>query len=508
MNLLLQQSNTVNVYAIAFTPDGRYTKYAKKLLITPRPKPDDYVYHEEEVLSYTKLSKRLDDIEANGVSQEKIEGAVSKYLDENPFDTGVNAEELKEAVDNALTEAKNSGLFDGKDGEPGKDGLPGYTPQKGIDYFDGTDGAPGEDGKDYVLTNEDKQEIAGIASGMIEVPESSNDAVHIGEDEPEDPDVSIWINPSKNNVSGGSSSGLSGTIDDTTPSTTTTYSSKKIDELLKAAGYVKNSKDIYTNPKTGDVCEYTFTIAGDTTDHPAYFSMKAAADILNANGFDIEVKTDINALKKLNNGDLTVWAAEWNTDVDPDMYQVYHKDSEATSTLNWGYRAILKNAGGRYDRELAIVEELSEIIDKARETLKEDERKAYYAEALDLVMDLAVELPTYQRSDLFAYNTNIIDESTLTPAADLTPFNGPMAKLWEVGLKESDGTGASSSTVVIIVIVAIVAVAGAGVGVFFVLKNKKAKAAAAKAPATTAPKATAEVKLEEEATTPEEENND
>jgi type IV secretory pathway TrbD component len=236
--------------------------------------------------------------------------------------------------------------------------------------------------------------------------------------------------------------------------------------------------------------------------------MKAAADILNANGFDIEVKTDINALKKLNNGDLTVWAAAWGAGVDPDMYQVYHKDSTASSTLNWGYRAILKNAGGKYDRELAIVEELSEIIDKARETLKEDERKAYYAEALDLVMDLAVELPTYQRSDLFAYNTNIIDESTLTPAADLTPFNGPMAKLWEVGLKESDGAGASNSTVVIIVIVAIVAVAGAGVGVFFVLKNKKAKAAAAKAPATTAPKATAEVKLEEEATTPEEENND
>ena len=279
-----------------------------------------------------------------------------------------------------------------------------------------------------------------------------------------------------------------------------------IETLMKQAGFTKNSKGIYTN---GDhTCKYVFTIAGDTTDHPAYLSMKTAADILNANGFDVEVKPDINALKKLNNGDLTVWAAAWGAGVDPDMYQVYHKDSEASSTLNWGYRAILKNAGGKYDRELAIVEELSEIIDKARETLKEDERKAYYAEALDLVMDLAVELPTYQRSDLFAYNTNIIDESTLTPAADLTPFNGPMAKLWEVSLKESNGIGASNSTVVIIVIVAIVAVAGAGVGVFFVLKNKKAKAVAAKAPATTAPKATAEVKLEEEATTPEEENND
>lgn len=252
-----------------------------------------------------------------------------------------------------------------------------------------------------------------------------------------------------------------------------------IDKLLKEAGYTKNSKGVYTNTKTGDTCKYTFTIAGDTTDHPAYLSMKNAADILNAHGFDVEVKTDINALKKLNSGDLSVWAAAWGAGVDPDMYQVYHKDSEATSTLNWGYRAILKNAGGKYDRELAIVEELSDIIDRARETLVEAERKEFYSQALDMVMKLAVELPTYQRSDLFAYNTNIIDESTLTPAKDLTPFNSPMAKLWEVGLNEKAGSASSNTVIIIIIVAAIVVLAGAGVGVFFVLKNKKAKAAAA-----------------------------
>ena len=252
-----------------------------------------------------------------------------------------------------------------------------------------------------------------------------------------------------------------------------------IDKLLKEAGYTKNSKGIYTNTKTGDTCKYTFTIAGDTTDHPAYQSMKIAADILNQHGFDVEVKPDINALKKLNSGDLSVWAAAWGAGVDPDMYQVYHKDSEASSTLNWGYRAILKNAGSKYDRELAIVEELSEIIDKARETLVEEERKEYYADALDMVMELAVELPTYQRSDLFAYNTNIIDETTLTPAKDLTPYNGPMAKLWEVGLNEKAGSASGDTVIIIIVVAAIVVLAGAGVGVFFVMKSKKAKAAEA-----------------------------
>ena len=209
-----------------------------------------------------------------------------------------------------------------------------------------------------------------------------------------------------------------------------------IEQLVIDAGYVKNSDNIYT--KNGHTLKYTFTIAGDSTDHPAYTSLKKAAEILNEHGFDIEVKTDINALKKLNNGDLTVWAAAWGAGVDPDMYQVYHKDSTATSTNNWGYRAILQNAGNKYSTELDIVTRLSEIIDLARETLDEDERTELYAQALDLVMELAVELPTYQRSDLFAYNTNIIDVNSLTPESELTPYNGPMSRIWEVSLNETN----------------------------------------------------------------------
>ena len=207
------------------------------------------------------------------------------------------------------------------------------------------------------------------------------------------------------------------------------------EQLVKEAGYTKNAKGIYQ--KGNDVLSYVFTIAGDSTDHPAYTSLKKAAEILNKHGFDIEVKTDINALRKLNNGDLTVWAAAWGAGIDPDMYQVYHIDSTAGSTANWGYRAIRKNAGGKYDEELEIVTELSDLIDKARETLDEDRRAEYYAQALDLVMELAVELPTYQRSDLFAYNTNIIDVSTLTPASELTPYNGPLNRIWEVSLNET-----------------------------------------------------------------------
>ena len=254
--------------------------------------------------------------------------------------------------------------------------------------------------------------------------------------------------------------------------------------LLEEAGYYLNSKGVWQ--KGNDICKYTFTIAGDTTDHPAYQSLKRAAEILNKIGFQIEVKTDINALKKLNNGDLAVWAAAWGAGVDPDMYQVYHIDSTAGSTANWGYRAIRNNAGGKYDTELQIVKDLSDIIDQARETLDEDRRTAYYAQALDMVMELAVELPTYQRSDLFAYNTNIIDVNTMTPASELTPYNGPISRIWEVGLNETDGAGASDGIdggmIAIIAVVSVVVIGGAG-AVVFVLSKKKKKAVVAAAPA-------------------------
>lgn len=88
---------------------------------------------------------------------------------------------------------------DGKDGEPGPAGKDGYTPVKGVDYFDGEPGPMGPAGKDgtvtfeelteeqkaslkgepgevgpagpkgdsYILTEEDKNEIALLAVSVM-----------------------------------------------------------------------------------------------------------------------------------------------------------------------------------------------------------------------------------------------------------------------------------------------------------------------------------------------------
>lgn len=202
------------------------------------------------------------------------------------------------------------------------------------------------------------------------------------------------------------------------------------------AGYGIDGNGIYANNhgRGSTKLKYTFTIAGQENDHPAFMAMYLAGQFLTdkVGGFQIVTKADNNALTKLSTGALAVWAAAWGSTIDPDMYQVYHMDSKATSVQNWGYPAILNNAGGRYDTEKAIVEELSTLIEEGRQFEDHKTRAIKYAEALDLVMELAVELPTYQRDDLFAYNAFKIDVNTFTPADKRSAFKGLTSEIYNL----------------------------------------------------------------------------
>ncbi len=185
----------------------------------------------------------------------------------------------------------------------------------------------------------------------------------------------------------------------------------------------------YYNDK-GEPLKLTFTIAGATSDHPAYTMFDKAKELLNSAGFDITITTDVSALKKLATGQLEVWAAAWSSTVDPDMYQVYHKDSTATSVNNWGYPTILNDSTGQFTEEKNIINALSEQIELGRTTNDEATRAGYYKTALDYVMELAVEFPTYQRDDCVAYNSQIIDATSLNQ--NPTAFAGVIDRIWEL----------------------------------------------------------------------------
>ncbi len=261
-----------------------------------------------------------------------------------------------------------------------------------------------------------------------------------------------------------------------------TRTRSEIENLVEGAGWEKNPSD-NKYYKDGKKLKLTFTIAGETTDHPAYAMFEDAATFLNSCGFEITVTTDITALKKLATGGLEVWAAAWSSTIDPDMYQVYHKDSSATSVKNWGYPTIMADTTGQFDAEKDIIEELSTLIEQGRETINQDERKVIYAEALDKVMELCVELPTYQRNDLAVYNADVIATETLNDNPTATA--GVVDRLWElnyVGAAGHGGNGGTDSSennggstgLIIGIVVGVVVLAGAAVAVMFVLKKKKA----------------------------------
>ncbi len=197
-----------------------------------------------------------------------------------------------------------------------------------------------------------------------------------------------------------------------------------IQAYMQAAGVSEGSADL----------KITFTIAGaNLTDHPTYTVFQQAANILNECGWDIEVVSDTQALTKLSTGSLEVWAAAWGSTVDPDMYQVYHKNSTATSVLAWGYKEILANPG-HYAEEINILNQLSDKIDEARETTDREERTQLYKICMEYILDLAIELPVYQRDVLYAYNSNVIKSSSIP--STINPYTSPIDKIWEIEFAE------------------------------------------------------------------------
>lgn len=207
---------------------------------------------------------------------------------------------------------------------------------------------------------------------------------------------------------------------DYTQWTGTTDANKKIKRYMELAGVQAGDSSLTIK----------FTIAGSSiTEHPTYSVFKQASEILNSLGWNVEVKADSQALTKLATGSLEVWAAAWGSTIDPDMYQVYHKNSSATSVYAWGYREILNNQT-KYSYEYSTISNLSGIIDDARSITDQNARKVLYEEAMGYVLDLAVEMPVYQRKTLYAYNSK-----SITGLNDsVNPYTSPLEEIWNIEL--------------------------------------------------------------------------
>ena len=80
------------------------------------------------------------------------------------------------------------------------------------------------------------------------------------------------------------------------------------------------------------------------------------------------------------------------------------------------------------------INKLSELIDQARETNDQNTRADLYEQAMGYVLDLAVELPVYQRQVLYAYNSKVIDASSMP--TEINPYTSPLDHIWELKFAE------------------------------------------------------------------------
>lgn len=214
-------------------------------------------------------------------------------------------------------------------------------------------------------------------------------------------------------------------------------------KLFEEAGYKYDAaKKIMTYPaghaKAGQQVTFKFVLPSDAANHPAGSIFIDTQEVLAKIGVKVDIESDQSLLNKLSTAyesGLQVWAAAWGSGgVDPDMFQIWHSDpavNQGTSAARSGLYYLFANGS---DEEKAMLKELNELIMAGRSTLDTEERKTIYKRALELSTGLAVEVPTYQRKNMYVFNSEVIKASTLFSGEDVTPFQDPLNFIWNVEL--------------------------------------------------------------------------
>ena len=184
--------------------------------------------------------------------------------------------------------------------------------------------------------------------------------------------------------------------------------------FLEAAGFTVED-GVVTAPPEGAKLEYEVIVPGDGTgDHPAFAILTSAQASMANVGITLAINdpADANILwDALDAGTQEMWTAAWGSTIDPDMYQIYYSNN------------IVGVEGSTESNHYHIQDaELDQLIIDARLSDDQNYRKAVYKQCLDIVLDWAVEIPTYQRLNVIIFSTERINLDSLTP--DITTFWG------------------------------------------------------------------------------------
>lgn len=183
--------------------------------------------------------------------------------------------------------------------------------------------------------------------------------------------------------------------------------------FFEAAGFTVENGKVVAAPEGAKLSYEVIVPGGGTGDHPAFAILTAAQASLEKLGMELKINdpADSNILwDALDAGTQEMWTAAWGATIDPDMYQVYHSSG-------------VVGEGGSDSNHYHIRDaQLDQLILDARKSDDQNYRKAVYKQALDIIIDWAVEIPTYQRQNCVIFSTQRINIDTITP--DITTFWG------------------------------------------------------------------------------------
>lgn len=193
---------------------------------------------------------------------------------------------------------------------------------------------------------------------------------------------------------------------------------------FEAAGYTVENGKVTAAPE-GASLEYEVIIPAEGgSDHPAFGILTDAKEAFEAIGITLTVNnpSDSNVLwDALDAGTQNFWTAAWGATIDPDMYQIY-------------YSTNIIGKGGSNSNHYHIADaDLDSLIMEARTSDDQAFRKAEYKQCLDIILDWAVELPTYQRQNCVIYSPERINEDTMTK--DVTPFYTWLMEVQNIEMK-------------------------------------------------------------------------
>ena len=181
-----------------------------------------------------------------------------------------------------------------------------------------------------------------------------------------------------------------------------------------AAGYTwDEASGKFTAAPEGAKMSYECMIGGGGSgDHPDFLLLEYARDALESIGITLVINdpSDTNEVWNAKDANTTeLWVQSWSLSLDPDPMQIWHSSNVPGLPGSTG-----SNGANLVD------DKMDELIMESRSSADSEYRKAILKQVYDLILDWGVEVPVFQRQNIYVFSTERVNLDTLTP--DITTY--------------------------------------------------------------------------------------